>query len=65
LLTPWPVLPLPSYLPATLIAVTITLATLSLFVAAIIICHMLSLFVIACRCSQVVINSLLPATVCL
>jgi hypothetical protein len=55
-------LPSPSLLRATLIVVTITLTTLALFVAALIIRPMLSLFVIASRRGYVVINALLPAT---
>jgi hypothetical protein len=39
-------LSLPSFLPTTLISVTITLSTLTLFVAAIIICRTLLSFVI-------------------
>jgi hypothetical protein len=49
-------------LPTILIAITITLAILALFVAAIIIRSMLLLFVVARRRGQVVINALLPAT---
>jgi hypothetical protein len=43
----WPVLSLPSLLPATLVAITIALATLTFFIASIIIRRMLSLFVVA------------------
>jgi hypothetical protein len=46
--------PLPSLLPSTLIAITIALATLSLFVAAIIIRRMLLLFDVAHQCGHVV-----------
>jgi hypothetical protein len=64
---PWLVLPLPSLLPATLIAITISLATLAIFVAAVIIHCTLSLFVVACHrgCVCVVFDALLPATACL
>jgi hypothetical protein len=51
--------PLPSSLPTTLIAVTIALATLALFVAAIIIRRTLLLFVIAHRLGCVVASSTL------
>jgi hypothetical protein len=51
---PWPVLPLPSLLTGTLIAVTITLAILALFVTAITIRRTLSLFVAAHHCGHVV-----------
>jgi hypothetical protein len=54
------VLSLPPLLLAALIAVTITLATLSLFIAAIIIRRTLSLFVLACHCSCVVACHRLP-----
>ncbi len=54
LLTQWPVPPLPSSSPAALVAVTITLATLTLFVAAVIICRTLSSFVVA-RCRDRVV----------
>jgi hypothetical protein len=46
-------------LPTTLIAVTITLATLTLFVAAIIICHTLLSFIIAHCCGRVIASSAL------
>jgi hypothetical protein len=52
---------LPSLLPVTLIAVTITLATLPLFFAAIIIRSMLLLFIDSCHRGRVVIDALLPA----
>jgi hypothetical protein len=56
--------PLPFLFPATLIAVIIALATFALFIAAVIICCMLSLFVVACHRGhvRVVVNALLPAT---
>jgi hypothetical protein len=50
---------LPSFLPTTLISVTIALSTLTLFVAAIIIRRMLSLFVVAHRRGRVVTSSTL------
>jgi hypothetical protein len=50
---------LPSSSPTTLIAVTIALSTFALFVAAIIIRHTLSLFVITHRCGHVVALSTL------
>jgi hypothetical protein len=56
---PWPLPPLPSLLPTTLIA--IVLDALALFVAALIIRHMFSLFVVARRHGPVVIDALLPA----
>jgi hypothetical protein len=49
-------------LPATLIAVTITLATIALFVAALIIRYILLLFIIACCRGHVVVDALFPAT---
>jgi hypothetical protein len=52
--TQWPVPPLPSSSPAALMAVTITLATLTLFVAAVIICRTLSLIVVARHRGRVV-----------
>jgi hypothetical protein len=59
---PWPVPPSSSLLPATLIAITIALATLTLFVAAIIIpCTLLSFVIARCR-GQVVVAALSPAT---
>jgi hypothetical protein len=49
-------------LPGTLIAITLALAALALFIVALIICRTLLLFVIAhCR-GRVVLNALLPAT---
>jgi hypothetical protein len=72
-----PPLPLPSLLHATLVANAMAHATLTLFIArhphcchhqpchAIIICHMLSAFIIACHRGQVVVDALLPATTCL
>jgi hypothetical protein len=53
-LTPWPVMPLPSLSTGTLIAVTIALTILALFVAAIIIHCTLLLFVVAHHCGRVV-----------
>jgi hypothetical protein len=50
---------LPSSLTGTLIAITITLAILALFVAAITICRMLLLFVIAHRHGRVVASLVL------
>jgi hypothetical protein len=50
-------LPLPSLLTGTLIAVTIDLAILALFVAAITIRCMLSSFVVAHRCGHVVAST--------
>jgi hypothetical protein len=52
----------PSLSHATLIVVTITLTTLALFIAALIICLTLLSFVVACRCGRVVVDALLPAT---
>ncbi len=52
-------LSLPSLLPATLIAVPIALSTIALFIAAIIICRTLSLFVVAHHCGHVVASSML------
>jgi hypothetical protein len=49
-------------LPATLIAVAIALATLAIYIAALIICRVLSLFIIARRHGRLVVNALLPAT---
>jgi hypothetical protein len=46
--------PSPSLMPTMLISITITLSTLALFVAAIVICCTLSLFVVAHRCGRVV-----------
>jgi hypothetical protein len=51
--------PLPSLSPAALIAITITLSTLALFVAAIIIRRTLSSFVVAHRRGRVVASSTL------
>jgi hypothetical protein len=51
--------PLPSWLPTTLISVTIALSTLALFVAAIVIRRTLSLFVVAHRRGHVVALSVL------
>jgi hypothetical protein len=51
--------PLPSLLPTTLISVTITLSTLALFVAAIVIRRTLLLFVVAHRRGRVVASSAL------
>jgi hypothetical protein len=51
--------PLPSLSTTTLIAVTIALSTLALFVAAIIIRHALSLFVVTHRHGHVVALSML------
>jgi hypothetical protein len=59
---PWPLPLLPFLLPSTLIAVTIALAVLALFVVALIICCTLLLLVIAHRRVRVVANALLPAT---
>ena len=56
-------LPSPSLSPTTLISVTITLSTLALFIVAIIIRRMLSLFVVAHRCGRGrIVDTLLPAT---
>jgi hypothetical protein len=50
-------------LPTTLVSVTITLSTLALFIVAIIIRRMLSLFVVAHRCGRGrIVDTLLPAT---
>jgi hypothetical protein len=49
-----------SSLPTTLIAVTIALAALTLFVAALIIRRMPLLFVVACCCGCVIVDALLP-----
>ncbi len=61
----WPLPPLTSLLPTTLIAITNALAALALFVAALIIRHTLSLFIVARHCGRVVADALLPATACL
>jgi hypothetical protein len=45
-------------LPTTLATIAITLAALTLFVVALIICHMLSLFIIACCCGCIYCPSL-------
>ncbi len=58
-------LPIFSNNAATLIAVTITLVAIALFVAALIFRCMLLLFVVPHRCGHVVIDALLPATACL
>jgi hypothetical protein len=54
--------PLPFLLPGTLFVVTITLVTLTIFVIALIIAHMLSSFAVAYCHGRVVIDALLPAT---
>ncbi len=58
----WPVLPLPSLPPTALIAVTIALVTLTLFVAAIIICRTLKTFVVAHHRGHVVVCHCPPFT---
>jgi hypothetical protein len=60
--TQWPVPPSPSLSPAALVSGTITLATLTLFVSAVIIrCALLS-FVVVHRCGRVVVCHRLPFT---
>jgi hypothetical protein len=51
--------------PVALIAITITLATIALFVAALIISCTLSSFVVARHPGRVVVDALSPATACL
>jgi hypothetical protein len=51
--------------PANLIVVTIALAVLALFVAALIVRHKLSSFIVARRRGCVIVNTLLPAMACL
>jgi hypothetical protein len=63
---PWPVPPLPSSSTGTLIAITIALAILALFVTAITICRTPSSFVVAHHRGRVVAsvdaNSLFPSS---